>query len=247
MVKNKENFYLEEGKKKEEFPDALALYALEQRANELETGFLIVSKDGDWKAFCDLSRNLYHVSEIERALALISSAPIDLREAIRRWFALGGEGRDRVKPQLAAEAECLEFTAYAHPSYGEVESTAWAGQLKDIGWPDEADFDIMEIEAIDENNTTRVIVSFLLNLSVMIPVELSFSVWDSVDRESVSMGGRSVEIEKVLDVRSTFTLTIFQQVSGGTLIELEEAIIEERFHEIDIGEVDVFERQEHLN
>ena len=70
------------GKKKNEFPDALALSALEQTAADRGIGILVVSQDGDWKAYCENSPRLYHVSQIERALALVTNAPIGLRKTI---------------------------------------------------------------------------------------------------------------------------------------------------------------------
>jgi hypothetical protein len=41
--------------KKDEFPDALALLSLERWAQQNDTIMLVISHDGDWKAFCDCS------------------------------------------------------------------------------------------------------------------------------------------------------------------------------------------------
>ncbi|TAT88237.1 hypothetical protein ELI54_08465 [Rhizobium ruizarguesonis] len=44
------------GAKKSEFPDALALFALEDVAAKRGKDIIIVSKDKDWKAYCEKSR-----------------------------------------------------------------------------------------------------------------------------------------------------------------------------------------------
>ncbi|KVL32092.1 hypothetical protein WS98_21330 [Burkholderia territorii] len=44
--------FAESSKKKQDFPDAAALLALEHWANEKETAVLVVSTDSDWQRFC---------------------------------------------------------------------------------------------------------------------------------------------------------------------------------------------------
>ena len=107
------------GRKKDEFPDALALNALERIATDRGTGILVVSKDGDWKAYCEKSQRLYLVPEIERALALITNAPLGLRKAVFGWLSEGGDSLVDFRQDVSHNVERLEFTANAHPTHGE--------------------------------------------------------------------------------------------------------------------------------
>ncbi|MEX0283762.1 MAG: PIN domain-containing protein [Paracoccaceae bacterium] len=233
------------GRKKDEFPDALALHALERAAALRGIGILVVSKDGDWRAFCEQSQRLYIVSQVERALDLITNAPIGLRETIHAWLANEGEGREQVQHSLSTDVEHLEFTANAHPTHGEVEISTWAGELKSIEWPNEADIDIIEVDELDEGETLSVVVSLPVDLRVSVLVELSFSFWDSVDKESIGMGGRAVDVEEEIYVRASLTLNVYKFGTEDQEIEFDEGEIEDRFHELELGEVDVFEPEDY--
>lgn len=233
------------GKKKNEFPDALALNALEATAKERGAGILVVSKDGDWKAFCENSEYLYLVPEIERALALITDAPLGLRKALYAWISEDGDGRAEAKQHISYNVERLDFTANAHPTHSEVEVSTWAGELKEVSWPDPADIDIIEIEEPDEGEPLRVVVSMPVDLVVSVLVELSFSFWDSVDKESLGLGGRSVEVDEELYLRATITLDVHDLGTEDEEIVIEDTELDEQFHEIELGEVNVFEPEDY--
>lgn len=232
------------GRKKDEFPDALALHALERTAGQEGTWILLVSNDGDWRAYCEQSQRLFLVPRIERALALVTDAPVGLRSAIHAWLFQGGAGNEDAKQHIANDVERLEFTANAHPTHGEVELYAMAGELEEVTWPEEDDIDIIEVREIDDGKGLQVVASMPFNLVVKVPVELSFSFWDGVDRESVSMGGRTIEAEEELTIRASFTLYVHDLGTENELIELEDGEIEHRYHEIDLGEVDMFEPED---
>ncbi len=231
------------GRKKNEFPDALALHALEKRASQEGIWILVVSNDGDWRAYCEQSDRLFLVSQIERALALVTDAPIGLRAAIHA--SLEGAGNDQVKRLIAADVERLEFTARAYPMYGEVELYAMAGELKAVTLPEESEIDIIDVEEIDDGEGLQVVASVPLDLLVNVPVELSFSIWDGVDGESLSMGSRSVEVEEELNVRASLTLLVYDLATEDETVDIDDSEIEDCYHEVDLGEVDIFEPEDH--
>ena len=59
-----------ENSKKSEFPDAIALATLEKWAEANRTGVIVVSRDGDWQAYCEKSKRLYIVNSLEDALSI---------------------------------------------------------------------------------------------------------------------------------------------------------------------------------
>ncbi|MBP1807453.1 PIN domain-containing protein [Rubellimicrobium aerolatum] len=227
------------GKKKNEFPDALALHALEREAVRRDGGILVVSKDGDWRAFCERSKRLYVVREIEEALGLITNAPLGLRKAIYEWLAEGDDGSEEIRQNIADHIERTEFTANAYPSSGEVEIYIWGAELQSVEWPEEADIDIIDVQS--DTEVMRVVVSLPVSLTVKVHVELNFSVWDSVDKESLGMGGREIEVEEEFATRATITLGVYHQGTADEEFAFLEGALEGRFHEIEMGEVDIFE------
>ena len=233
------------GRKKDEFPDALALNALEQIATKRGKGILIVSQDGDWRAFCEKSTRLYIVPEIERALALVTNAPLGLRKAIFDWITNDVDDVENFKAEISHSAERIDFSVTAHPTHGEVEISTWDGELQSLVWPDEEEIDIIELLEPTENGALRVVASLPLILTVKVPIELDFSIYDSVDRESLGMGGRTIEVEEEIYVRTTVTLDVHGLGSDDEEIEFVESELGNIFHEVELGEVDMFEPEDY--
>lgn len=230
---------------KSEFPDALALNALERLAKDRQVGILVVSKDGDWRSFCVKSDHLYHVPNIERALALINRAPLGLRQAIQCWFAEGAEGREVIMQHLEQNIEQVEFTVNAIATSGQMEADVWSATLNAVDGLDVANIDIIETKPLNEGNSVRVIVSLPLFLVVRVLVELSFSLWDSIDKECVGMGGRQIEVDEELNVRVTITFVVSGLGTEKQEIALEASELDTQYHEIELGEVDVFEPEDY--
>lgn len=67
------------GKKKSEFPDAIALMSLESWAKENNTKLLAVSDDGDWEEFANESEHIDAIKDLADAIALFQphTAAID--------------------------------------------------------------------------------------------------------------------------------------------------------------------------
>lgn len=230
------------GKKKSEFPDALALNSLEKTALARGISILVVSKDGDWTAFCKDSQVLYLVSEVEKALDLISKAPLGVRNAIKSWA--GGHGRKQMYSIIERLAERVTFSVNGHATHGELEAMAWTGKLTEVAWCDDQDIDVIEIEHV-ANDHFRATISLPLWLTIEVPIELSFSIWDSFDRESVGISGRSIEVEEEIDVRATFTLDVYDAGTEDEAVDCDDGEIDVSYHEIDLGEVDVFDRDDY--
>ena len=229
--------------KKAEFPDALALQALDRVATDRRTGLLVVSEDGDWRAFCEQSQRLYLVTKVEKALSLINDAPLGLRKAIVAWLSDSHDGQAEIGSAVSNYVEGLDVDATANASSGEVEMHAWAAELRSIKWPVEADIDILSTETI-EGGKLRAVVSLPVVLELRFGIELSFSVWDSIDKESVSMGGRTVEVDRDEDARVTVTIDLREIGEEDEEIELVETELDITSFDVELGEVDVFEPED---
>lgn len=232
------------GRKKDEFPDALALNALERAAVKRGTGTLVVSKDGDWRAYCEKSENLYIVPSIEKSLALIRNAPPVLKMAVHTWLVKEGDGSEEVFPNIALRVANLEFSASAYPTFGEATVFTWGSELQSIDWPREDEIDVIDFEDREEKQAARLVLSMPLEIVVKVIVELDFSVWDGIDKESVSMGGRSIEVDEGMTVRATITVDIYGIGTDDQEIIYVGSEIDDPNHEIELGEVDVFQPED---
>lgn len=225
---------------KTEFPDALALNALERAAVERATSFLVVSADGDWRDFCEASSRLFLVTKLEKALSLLNDVPVGLRKAVVNWFAEGQGGQVEVAAAISNSIEALDVDVNAYAHSGEVETHAWAAEVRDVAWPDEQDIDIIETEALD-GGTYRAVVSLPVMVTLRFCVELNFSLWDSIDRESISMGGRTEEVDRDEEARVTVTIDLHDVGKGTEYLELVATEIDMTWLDLDLGEVDMFE------
>lgn len=69
--------FSETGKKKNEFPDAIALMSLEAWAKENQTKIIVVTSDNDWSNFCKGSEILYCTNDLAEALGLFQLQDAD--------------------------------------------------------------------------------------------------------------------------------------------------------------------------
>lgn len=235
------------GKKKDEFPDALALHALEATASVRETSFLVVSKDGDWRKFCEQSQRLYLVPEIETALALLNDPPLVVRQSILGWLAADGDGRAEIRNELEGVVTNLDVDVNGYATSGEMEAIPYGPELRNVEWADNADVDIIETSEPDGQGVVTAVLSLPLQIDLRIHVDLNFSVWDSIDRESISMGGRTVEVDETHDIRATVTVRLHDLGGEDQEIEFESCEIDLNNIDLELGDVEVFEPEDYYD
>jgi PIN domain len=65
------------GKKKNEFPDAIALISLESWAKRFQSTVIVVSQDNDWKDFCESSKDLIFSDDLAKVISLFQLEDAD--------------------------------------------------------------------------------------------------------------------------------------------------------------------------
>lgn len=191
--------------KKNEFPDAIALCALQRWAENEDGLVLAVSKDGDWVNFADQSPNVCVLSDLPRALASFQANRLGLQKLLLttfggdHWAALEAPlftslntETDNIDAMLDAassysyDAELIEVQILSAPGNENVLENAEVVSLED---------GVME-------------VSLVLTCNVEARFSVSFQVWDGIDREYVGMGSNEVLMMEPhdLDVLLTFQL-----------------------------------------
>lgn len=197
---NAEPPFSKTGKKKNEFPDAIALMSLETWANEEQTKIIVVTADNDWKSFCKGSERLIAVDDFAGALGLFQLQNADdickyLSEKYER-----GE-LDNVKEAISSALEyhmsSLEIYPEAASSfryeYDSAEIILSGFEFKLFESPNSI---FRPVNFDDE----ILVVESKLSVDVNIEGSFSFYVYDSIDKDDVPLGSGSANIQTNLDV-----------------------------------------------
>ncbi|MCE9567932.1 MAG: PIN domain-containing protein [Planctomycetes bacterium] len=83
------------GKKKSEFPDAIAASALRDWCNSNQQKMHVVSGDGDWKAVCKVTSEFEYISELAELLSRYPDAAA--AKSVREWVVAS---EDKVQPAI---------------------------------------------------------------------------------------------------------------------------------------------------
>lgn len=191
------------GEKKHEFPDAVALLALEHWAHERRTKVLVVSTDPDWQRFCAASRGLVCVTDLRDALGGFQTETA--RFAARRLAELSA-GNDKLG---LVDALVNALTNQGHKIRFDVEADSSFEFSEDVVEPDFEDVELPaedeEFEAVDYGDGEVVVNVRAIALATMTS-HFEFSKWDSIDRESMGMGAGSFATDERIEFEALVTL-----------------------------------------
>lgn len=189
--------------KKHEFPDAIALLALEGWAAKNGTTVIAVSGDSDWKRFCTESSRVYYVDDLSHALSVFQAVADDAAALFKSMLEAGkiddldaillgaiGSQSDKISIDFNAtanwyyEAELIQI---------EVSSdTPLAEQVQA--------FEVLEYEC----NT--LVIQTSLKIDVTAQFFASFEHWDSIDGDYIGIGSTTVEKTEALDLALIITV-----------------------------------------
>lgn len=189
--------------KKHEFPDAIALLALEGWAIKNGTTVVAVSSDGDWKRFCLESDRVYYVDDLAHALSVFQAGADDAAALFKAMLRDGKvEDLDAILlDAIGAQSDKIDIDFEAASNwYYEAEldnvevssETPLADQIKA--------FDVVEYE------DKTLVLQTSLTIDVTAHFIASFQHWDSIDREYMSMGSTTVGQTEALDLDLIITV-----------------------------------------
>ncbi|CAH8242511.1 MULTISPECIES: PIN domain-containing protein [Vibrio] len=213
--------FAETGKKKSEFPDAIVLMATEKWADENDYKVLAVARDGDWGKYCENSDRIDYTEDLSDALSKFNkaTAPFTFLSILNSELT-------------EDEGFIAEF---AHKVYSHVESY-FDGFTPDqeadsfhyweadgcSGWLYDFEFSGDEFKII-EHGDDYIVLEVSADITVEAEGEFSFSVYDSIDRDHVYIGGITAT------AKEEFTSEILIRVEGdldGELSDLEVVEVE---------------------
>jgi hypothetical protein len=175
--------------KKAEFPDAIALLALEAWAESEGCLLLAISRDGDWQAYATGSKHIVCVAEFEGTLSRFNSAGRRLADELVAKLRLGEaeDVKDEIERELDAWLSDADFDIEAHSDfhYEDQPESAVVQSWEIVGEP--------KVLALEGEEVT---LSLELDCLIAFSANFSLAAWDSVDGDYVPLNSQSEEVEE---------------------------------------------------
>lgn len=224
------------GTKKFEFPDAIALAGLESWASK-NGACLVVSKDKGWQSYCNESEYLYCCNDLSKGLGLFheDEALVELILA----QAQQNEQLDLIALLTSAAQSDLDDQDF------EINADAF------MNWECQLEHAIVnEVRLLVDANSGQEIVAtdadtvtFVLAFEADIEVVggFDFSVYDSIDKDDVMIGGALSTANLTHRYTATVTASGKGETEGGN-VDVFEATVNpnSRLRHVDFGTVEPF-------
>ncbi|MEO9386012.1 PIN domain-containing protein [Chromobacterium phragmitis] len=200
--------FADSGKKKNEFPDAIALLSLEAYAQTNKTKILAISTDKDWASFASNSPYIDVIEDLAQGIALFSPNTesdalckvISSKIATAEWEKIQSQIEDALPDaigdmQITAEADSSFY--YEPSNFVEIEF---------IEFDFEKDPDSNAIITPIQRHHGGLTIQAKIKIRAKAYADFSLSMHDSIDDDYVSMGSASAE--KAIDFDSAILFTI---------------------------------------
>ena len=226
--------------KKAEFPDAAALLLLEDEAKRNGVLALAVSRDSGWSAFAAQSDHIYCVKSLEDFTQLFASDSDAAKEITAKILrALSDEGSSLRKGLTALLESHVRNSGW---SVGEIYTGYCTGVEGETDGADLVDYSF-DSDSLDvwivEHDTSECVATLSLTINADVLIHLNFLAWDSIDRETLSIGGHSfkhsVELEDISLFLRCEHVDLSNSSAEGWKFEWE---LEDGDYVIDVGEVE---------
>ena len=183
-------------KKKNEFPDAFALLSMETWAENENKKILAVSTDPDWISFGEQSPNIHVDRDLHKALEKLQQHVEGAKATLSRVLSGMNKGehprlRQELADSIANTVSHLDVWAEGESAF-HCEGGSVKLSLQDFRFPDLVEGDELSIVLMERR---QVAAWVSLYLQAKAECEFSFSKWDAVDREYVSMGNSRAETD----------------------------------------------------
>lgn len=226
------------GDKKSEFPDAIALLTLEAWAKKSGKKILAVSSDRGWKAFAEKSEWIDVSSDLAKSIAAfqLKNAPSLLAKEFREDLLKEQESKyfDDIAEALKSSLDGADIDIEANAAYyyepDDVHATYKKYTiLKDGSGKPRINLVGSKSESITINIACEVVCT--------VHASFDLQAWDSIDREHLSIGSVSSEIEE--KYQTDILITLIGDLSKGLEgIEIEEIEVTETLGHADFGSIE---------
>jgi hypothetical protein len=196
------------GKKKNEFPDAVALLSVEVWANKNNKSVLAVSGDKDWAEYAENSERIDVVSDLSDALAVLQEHAEEAGEIVQKLLAdMEAKRCEEMRTQfLGRLADAV--SDYSYSVYAEVDSAYETEggeiQLAMLDYTILGD-DESYIFKVVRAGPKEIVARVDLEVKVRAEASFSLSIYDSIDKDYVGMGSADAEKEETFEATALVT------------------------------------------
>lgn len=230
--------------KKDEFPDAISLLALEAWAKEHGKTVLAVSADNDWNAFAAQSDCVDCVADLGDAIAIfVQAAEASVAEA-REVLAQVARGapadlKDTLDSELGRAVEIESpYVEFDSTIPGEDEGVILSMQSYTIPGADDGSTAVEIVRVGPDSFVMRVPIT----INARAYVDIQFSIRDSIDKDYVPMGSTSIARDVTFEASALITCSKNngEDADGQPQIEyqIEEAELVSMPRSIELGYID---------
>ncbi|MBN3005598.1 DUF4935 domain-containing protein [Chromobacterium alkanivorans] len=220
-------------RKKEEFPDAFTLKALDGWSESNGGKVIAIAKDGDWKHYCENSPNLIYLDDLSQALSILNVNANDAVALVKRLISEGAFGD-------FTEYLCGEMNSETYKITAHVDASSYLHfeeELDEITFENikqDVDAILERFEAV-ELSGGQLVVAANVTCGVRANFSVSFDAWDGIDREYLSVG--SDEYESTLE--TDFELLIKFSLDDGD-VDIAGVELISRYLTFYLGEISPF-------
>jgi hypothetical protein len=220
--------------KKAEFPDAIALQALEAWAAERGTKLIAVSKDKDWFAFAEASDWLVPVEDLSSALSYFHEDSSVICTLLSQKYAAGELVLDEMLSQ--ALSFCIEDVGF-EPEFTSgyfTESDVYEAAVRSFEIEPLSHVPEVVFKAIDRGED-YLVVEATMKVNVAVSASFTFSITDPIDKDELPMGSASATADVELEANALITFVgDLSGTPGAVEIEIE---VPGNYHCVEFGDI----------
>lgn len=224
--------FAETGKKKNEFPDAIVLLAVEKWAEEKNIQVLAVARDGDWSNYCETSNHIDYSEDFADSLSKFNkaTAPFEFLSLLISKLAQDEDDAIDFVEKIRGSVDNYFNGFTPDPkadSFHYWESNGCSGWLNDFELTD-TNFKIVD------HAEGYIIFEATADITVEVEGEFSLSQYDTIDRDHVYIGSVTASVEE--EFTSEILITVSGDLTGNLYdLEIEEIEVVNPITSIDFG------------
>lgn len=239
--------FKETGNKKNEFPDAIALLSLQSWAEENNKKLLAVSSDKDWIDFSEGKDSIDVIDDLAKAMDILNRQGKALDSIVCEiQLDLSQNQNSEIFKRIysAIEDDMILFEIEAASAYNYYIDDEQVN-LIDVNILKESDGDKLKVYIVDINSD-EITISIACEVLCNIEATFNFSVWDSIDKEDVSLGGTTKMIE------TSYKTDVLVHLHGNFLdglqnMDIDDIEVVDFLGVVDMGEISPFNDEDYYS
>jgi hypothetical protein len=197
--------------KKNEFPDAIALYSLENWAASEDTHIISVSKDNDWIDYCKDSPSMSCIGSLVDALSLLQNKAEKYISDFMETVELSNYTSDLEEVLIDNFESIIQI-------YAEGDSRFHV-DYPEVFIPETINIDLSNSELqVVGSKQNKVSLEGECDISTEVDISFALAIYDSIDKDYMSVGSSQVSTE----IKETVSFILYFENNDKEIFQLKE-------------------------